>query len=78
MSSERVSFSETIEDVELEVEAVIYDGEIDEFTVSIGDNIVTEILSDSVIEKLQEKAFYEASDEMKQLTKADDEWKEKQ
>lgn len=78
MSSERVSFSKTIEGVELEVEAVIYDGEIDEFTVSIGDNIVTEILSDSVIEKLQEKAFYEASDEMKQLTRADDEWKEKQ
>lgn len=78
MSSERVSFSKTIEGVELEVEAVIYDGEIDEFTVSIGDNIVTEILSDSVIEKLQNKAFYEASDEMKQLTRADDEWKEKQ
>ena len=78
MSSERVYFSETIEDVELEVEAIIYDGEIDEFTVSIGDNIVTELLRDSVIEKLQEQAFYEASDEMKQLTRADDEWKEKQ
>lgn len=77
MSSERVKFTSKQEGANLEVEAVICDGEIDEFTVSVGDEIITELLSPSVIDKLQNEAFIEASDEMKQLSKADDEWKEK-
>lgn len=77
MSSKRVNFTSRIEDVDLDVEAVIYDGEIDEFTVQIGDVIVTELLKESVIDKLYDEAFYEASDEMTLLTIADNEWKEK-
>lgn len=77
MSSERVEFTSTYEDVDLEVEAVIYDGEIDEFTVSIGNTIVTELLREDIVDKLMSQALYEASDECKQLTKADIMWSEK-
>lgn len=71
------NFDTTINDVEVTVEATIYDGEIDEFIVYVGDIIVNEILSDAVREELQQRALYEASDEMIELTKADDNWKEK-
>lgn len=71
------NFDTTINNVEVTVEATIYDGEIDEFIVYVGDIIVNEILSDAVREELQQKALYEASDEMIELTKADDNWKEK-
>ena len=77
MSSKYASFTTTVNDVEFEVEAEIYDGEIDEFTVYIGDVIVTEVLSDSVIDKLKKEARYEVSDEMIALTRADNKWKEK-
>ena len=77
MSSERVEFTSTYEDVDLEVEAVIYDGEIDEFTVSIGNIIVTEVLRQDIVDKLYEEALWHASDECKQLTKADEMWSEK-
>lgn len=75
--SKHANFTTTVNDVEFEVEAEIYDGEIDEFTVYIGDVIVTEVLRDTVIDELRQKALYEVSDEMIELTKADDKWKEK-
>ncbi|MBO5843498.1 MAG: hypothetical protein J6Q96_01360 [Bacteroidales bacterium] len=78
MSSRRASFTSVINDVELEVDATVYDGEIDEFTVYVGDTIVTEVLSDTVIEKLQQEALYEVSDINIELTKADDAWKERE
>lgn len=78
MSSRRASFTTVINDVELEVDATVYDGEIDEFTVYVGDTIVTEVLSDTVIEKLQQEALYEVSDINIELTKADDAWKERE
>lgn len=78
MSSRRASFTTVINDIELEVEATVYDGEIDEFTVYVGDTIVTEVLSDTVIEKLQQEALYEVSDINIELTKADDAWKERE
>ncbi len=71
------NFDTTINGVEVSVEATIYDGEIDEFIVYVGDIIVNEILSDAVRDELQQKALYEVSDEMKQLTIADEKWKEK-
>lgn len=77
MRSRYVNFDTTINSVDVNVEATVYDGEIDEFTVYVGDIIVNEILSDSVIDKLQQEALYEASDEMTLLTIADNEWKEK-
>ena len=55
MSSERVSFTSKIEGVDLQVKAVIFDGEIDEFTVYIGDNIVTELLKDNLVKQLYNK-----------------------
>lgn len=72
-----VNFDTTINGVDVNVEATIYDGEIDEFIVCVGDIIVNEILSDAVRDELQEKALYEASDEMRLLTIADEKWKEK-
>ena len=78
MSSRRASFTSVINDVELEVDATVYDGEIDEFTVYVGDTIVTEVLSDTVIEKHQQEALYEVSDINIELTKADDAWKERE
>lgn len=77
MSSKYANFDTTINGVDVNVEAEIYDGEIDEFTVYVGDIIVNEILSDAVIDKLQQEALYEVSDEMTLLTIADDKWKEK-
>ena len=77
MRSRYANFETTINDVEVTVEATIYDGEIDEFIVYVGDIIVNEILSDAVREELQQQALYEASDETIELTKADDQWKEK-
>lgn len=71
------NFDTTINGVEVSVEATIYDGEIDEFIVYVGDIIVNEILSDAVRDELQQKALYEASDEMRLLTIADEKWKEK-
>ena len=78
MSSRRDSFTSVINDVELEVDSTVYEGEIDEFTVYVGDTIVTEVLSDTVIEKLQQEALYEVSDINIELTKADDAWKERE
>ena len=77
MRSRYANFDTTINGVDVTVEAEVYDGEIDEFTVYVRDIIVNEILKDSVIDELQQKALYEVSDEMIQLTKSDDEWKEK-
>ena len=71
------NFDTTVNDVPVTVEASVYDGEIDEFTVYAGDIIITEILSDTVIDELKQKALYEVSDEMIALTRADDIWKEK-
>ena len=62
--SKYANFTTTINDVQLNVKATVYGGEIDEFTVYIGDIIVTEILSDSIIDKLQQKAFYVVSNEI--------------
>lgn len=78
MRSKYANFDTTINGVDVTVEAEIYDGEIDEFTVYVGDIIVNEILKDSVIDELQQKALYEVSDEMIQLTIADEKWKEKE
>lgn len=75
--SNYANFETTINDVDVTVEATFYDGEIDEFIVYVGDIIVNEILSDVVREELQERAFYEASNEMRLLTIADEKWKEK-
>lgn len=77
MISRYANFDTTINDVDVTVEATIYDGEIDEFIVYVGDIIVNEILSDAVREELRERALYEASDEMRLLTIADEKWKEK-
>lgn len=74
--SKYANFDTTINDVDVRVEAEIYDGEIDEFTVYVGDVIVTEILSDAVKDELRQKALYEVSDEMRLLTIADEKWKE--
>lgn len=71
------NFRTTIYDVELDVSAVVYDGEIDEFTVKIGDEIVTELLSDDVIEQIKEEIEYDVSDENIECNRSDDEWKEK-
>lgn len=76
MSSKYANFDSTINGVTVNVEATIYDDEIDEFTVYAGDIIITEILSDAVIDKLQQEALYEVSDEMTLLTIADDKRKE--
>lgn len=78
MRSKYANFDTTINDVDVTVEATIYDGEIDEFIVYVGDIIVNEILKDSVIDELQQQALYEVSDEMIALTRADDKWKEKE
>lgn len=75
--SKYANFTTTVNDVQVDVEATVYDGEIDEFTVYIGDVIVTEILSDTIKDKLQQEALNEVSDEMIALTRADDKWKEK-
>ena len=77
MISRYANFDTTINDVDVTVEATIYDGEIDEFIVYVGDIIVNEILSDVVRDELQQRALYEASDEMRLLTIADEKWKEK-
>ena len=77
MISKYVDFDTIINGVDVRVEAEIYDGEIDEFTVYIGNIIVNEILSDAVRDELQEQALYEASDEMRLLTISDEKWKEK-
>ena len=77
MSSKYVDFDTIINGVEVRVEAEIYDNEIDEFIVYVGDIIVNEILSDAVRDELQERALYEASDEMIELTRADYAWKER-
>ena len=78
MSSRKASFTTVVNDVELDVEATVYDGEIDEFTVYVGNTIVTEVLSDTVVEKLQEEVLDEVSDYNIQLTRADDAWKERE
>ena len=78
MRSKYANFDTTINGVDVNVQAEIYDGEIDEFTVYVGDIIVNEILSDAVREELQQKALYEVSDEMRLLTIADEKWKEKE
>lgn len=78
MSSRKASFTTVVNDVELDVEATVYDGEIDEFTVYVGNTIVTEVLSDTVVEKLQERVLDEVSDYNIQLTRADDAWKERE
>ena len=77
MRSKRVKFTADIRNVELEVEAVVYDGEIDEFTVYVGNTIVTEVLDEDVVGELEDQAIYHASDEMEQLTRADDAWTER-
>lgn len=77
MSSRNAKFTTVVNDVELDVDATVYDGEIDEFTVYVGDTIVTEVLSDTVIKKLKEQVFDEVSDFNINLTKADDAWKER-
>ena len=77
MISKYVDFDTIINGVDVRVEAEIYDGEIDEFTVYIGNIIVNEIVSDAVRDELQEQALYEASDEMRLLTISDEKWKEK-
>ena len=78
MRSKYANFDTTINGVDVNVQAEIYDGEIDEFTVYVGDIIVNEIISDAVRAELQQKALYEASDEMRLLTIADEKWKEKE
>ena len=78
MRSKYANFDTTINGVDVNVQAEIYDGEIDEFTVYVGDIIVNEIISDAVRAELQERALYEASDEMRLLTIADEKWKEKE
>ena len=78
MRSKYANFDTTINGVDVNVQAEIYDGEIDEFTVYVGDIIVNEILSDAVIDELKQKALYEVSDEMTLLTIADEKWKEKE
>lgn len=78
MRSKYANFDTTINGVDVNVQAEIYDGEIDEFTVYVGDIIVNEILSDAVRDELQQKALYEVSDEMTLLTIADEKWKEKE
>lgn len=77
MSSRNASFTTVVNDVELDVEATVYDGEIDEFTVYVGNTIVTEVLSDTVVDKLKEKVLEDVSDINIKLTKADDAWKER-
>ena len=77
MSSRTASFTTVVNDVEFDVEATVYDGEIDEFTVYVGSVIVTEVLSDTVVDKLKEKVLEDVSDINIKLTKADDAWKER-
>lgn len=77
MSSRIASFTTVVNDVELNVKATVYDGEIDEFTVYVGDTIVTEVLSDTVVDILKEQVLDDVSDFNIELTKADDAWKER-
>lgn len=71
-------FDKTIHGVDVTVKASIdEDCEFDEFTVYVGDAIITEILSDDVVEQLKESASDEVSDDNIALCRADDEYKEK-
>ncbi len=66
-------FDKTINDVEMRVVAAVYveDDEFDEFTVYIGDTIVTEVLDQSIIDDLKEEAIENVSDEAIAADKAD-------
>lgn len=64
-------FDKTIHDVDVTVKASIdEDGEFDEFTVYVGDTIVTEILDDNVIDQLKEDALHEVSNDNIALARA--------
>ncbi|MBQ9737891.1 MAG: hypothetical protein IJV75_00040 [Alphaproteobacteria bacterium] len=66
-------FDKTINDVEMRVVAAVYveDDEFDEFTVYIGDTIVTEVLDQSIIDDLKKEAIENVSDEAIAADKAD-------
>lgn len=72
-------FDKTINDVEMRVVAAVYvndDDEFDEFTVYIGDTVVTEVLDQSIIDSLKEEAIENVSDEAIAASKADFDLKE--
>ena len=66
-------FDKTINDVEMRVVAAVYvnDDEFDEFTVYIGDTVVTEVLDQSIIDSLKEEAIENVSDKAIAASKAD-------
>lgn len=61
--SKYANFTTIINNVQVDVRATVYEGEIDEFTVYVGGVIVTEILNENIVKELQQKALYEVSNE---------------
>lgn len=55
-----IDFTTTIYGVQVDVEATVCAGDIDDFTVYAGDIDITELLSDKVIDIIKERALEES------------------
>ena len=73
------NFTTQLHNVDLDVSAEVEDNEVDNYEVKISgtDIDITDLLAQTVFEKLDIECINDVSPETAQLTKADDKWKEK-